>query len=84
MEFDYLFIFISEKVVITGPLGLFTVSRILEINKSILLSFKFEKNFVLENSTNVNKIVQITEEEQCAHEYPNKLLQKEEIEELSF
>ena len=31
---------ILEKVVITGPLGLFTVSRILEFNKNISLEFQ--------------------------------------------
>ena len=45
------------------------------------MGFKFEIIHVSENNIDGNIIVWIIENSQCAHGYPNKLLQKEEIEE---
>ena len=41
---------------------------------NIFLSLKFQKNYVSENNIDVNIIVEMTENDQCAHGYPNKLL----------
>ena len=56
----------------------------LKINKNIPMSFKFEKIHVSKNNIHVNVIVQTIKNDQYAPEYPNKLLQQEEIEESSF
>ena len=41
------------------------------------MSFKSEKKSRFRKQYDVNVTVQITENDQCAHEYPNKLLLKE-------
>ena len=48
------------------------------------MSFKVEKTHSSENNIDVNIVGQKIKIDQCSYEYPNKLLQKEEIEETSF
>ena len=56
------------------------------INKNTLWSFKFEKIRKKSEKKNVdvNIKAQTTENNQGIHEYPNKPLQKEDIEESPF
>ena len=53
-----MYFFNLGKLFITSLLRSFTVSRILQVSKNILLSFKFEKVNVPENNFDVNITVQ--------------------------
>ena len=63
---------------------LFTVSRIFEkIIKTFSWGPSLKKIHVSENSIDLNIILETNENGQYVYEYPNNLLQKEEIEESS-
>ena len=71
-----------ENAFITGLLRYSMFAEFVKIHKNILLSFNFEKIHVWEN--NIDVTMQTIENDQCAHGYPNKLLQKEELKNLPF